>query len=268
MLTKRLIACFDVISGRVTKARQFQNNIDIDSAESVAEKVYQAQIDEIIFYDITASCQKRRIDLDTVRRVAKRVFVPFTVGGGIKNLGEMYQVLKAGAEKISIDSMAVRNPKIIKQGSDAFGRQCIVLSMQVKRVAKTTRIPSGYEIAIDGARVFTGMDAVQWARKGEELGAGEICLNSIDRDGTHKGYDIEITSLVSDSVTIPVIASGGAGNIQHLVEVFTETEASAGIISSMLYSPHIRNYSVHDIKRQLMKKRIDVRLWIDSDRMQ
>ncbi len=268
MLTKRLIACFDVISGRVTKARQFQNNIDIDSAESVAEKVYQSQIDEIIFYDITASSQKRRIDLETVRRVAQRVFVPFTVGGGIKNLRQMYEVLKAGAEKISIDSMAVRNPKIIKQGSDAFGSQCIVLSMQVKRVSKTARIPSGYEIAIDGARVYTGMDAVQWARKGEELGAGEICLNSIDRDGTHKGYDIDITSLVSDSVTIPVIASGGAGNIQHLVEVFTKTEVSAGIISSMLYSPKMKNYSVQEIKRQLIKKRIDVRPWIDSDRIQ
>jgi len=268
MLTKRLIACFDVISGRVTKARQFQNNIDIDSAESVAEKVYQAQIDEIIFYDITASSQKRRIDLETVRGVAKRVFVPFTVGGGIKNLRQMYEVLKAGAEKISIDSMAVRNPKIIKQGSDAFGRQCIVLSMQVKRVEKTARIPSGYEIAIDGARVYTGMDAVQWARKGEELGAGEICLNSIDRNGTHKGYDIEITSLVCHAVTIPVIASGGAGNIQHLIEVFTETEASAGIISSMLYSPKMKNYSVQEIKRQLMKRRIDVRPWIDNNRVQ
>jgi len=268
MLTKRLIACFDVISGRVIKARQFQNNIDIDSAESVAEKVYQAQIDEIIFYDITASSQKRRIDLETVRGVAKRVFVPFTVGGGIKNLRQMYEVLKAGAEKISIDSMAVRNPKIIKQGSDAFGRQCIVLSMQVKRVEKTARIPSGYEIAIDGARVYTGMDAVQWARKGEELGAGEICLNSIDRNGTHKGYDIEITSLVCHAVTIPVIASGGAGNIQHLIEVFTETEASAGIISSMLYSPKMKNYSVQEIKRQLMKRRIDVRPWIDNNRVQ
>ncbi len=266
MLTKRLIACFDVISGRVTKARQFQNNIDIDSAESVAEKVYQAQIDEIIFYDITASSQKRRIDLETVRRVAERVFVPFTVGGGIKNLKEMYQVLKAGAEKISIDSMAVRNPKIIKQGSDAFGRQCIVLSMQVKKVEKTAQIPSGYEIAIDGARVYTGMDAVRWARKGEELGAGEICVNSIDRDGTHTGYDIEITSLVSHAVTIPVIASGGAGNIQHLVEVFAETEASAGIISSMLYSPRMKNYSVQEIKRQLMKKQINVRPWINSNR--
>ncbi len=268
MLTKRLIACFDVISGRVTKARQFQNNIDIDSAESVAEKVYQAQIDEIIFYDISASSQKRRIDLETVRRVAKKVFVPFTVGGGIKNLRQMYEVLKAGAEKISIDSMAVRNPKIIKEGSDVFGRQCIVLSMQAKRVPKTARIPSGYEIAIDGARVFTGMDAVQWARKGEELGAGEICLNSIDRDGTHKGYDIEITSLISHAVTISVIASGGAGNIKHLVEVFTKTGASAGIISSMLYSPRMKNYSVQEIKRQLMKKGIDVRPWVDSDGIQ
>ena len=226
MLTKRLIACFDVKNRMVTKATQFQNNIDIAPAEEIAETVYNAQIDEIIFYDIMASAEKRPIDLEMVRAVAKKVFVPFTVGGGIRSLEDMYQVLKAGAEKISIDSMAVRNPDIIRQGAEAFGRQCMVLSMQVKKVPVTEQIPSGYEIAIDGARTFTGMDAVAWAIRGEALGAGEICVNSIDNDGTHQGYDLEITKMISDAVQIPIIASGGAGKPEHLVDVFTKTGAS------------------------------------------
>jgi len=200
MLTKRLIACFDVIKGRVTKAERFQNNIDIDSAVALAKQLYEDQIDEIIFYDITASSEKRKIDLQIVKEVAENVFVPFTVGGGIKNIQDMYDVLKAGAEKISIDSMAVRNPQLIKEGARAFGSQCIVLSMQVKRVSLTDKIPSGYEIAIDGARVFTGLDAVEWAKRGEDLGAGEICVNSIDQDGTHSGFDLEVTRLISQEV--------------------------------------------------------------------
>ncbi|MBR4942315.1 MAG: tRNA-dihydrouridine synthase, partial [Clostridia bacterium] len=161
MLTKRLIACFDVKNGYVTKARRFENNIEIDLAGAVAQKIYDEQIDEIIFYDITASAEKRKTDLNTVREVASRVFVPFTVGGGIRTAEDMYDVLAAGAEKVSVDSMAVRNPAIITEGAKAFGSQCVVLSMQVKRVEKTAAIPSGYEIAIDGARVFTGMDAIE-----------------------------------------------------------------------------------------------------------
>lgn len=266
MLTKRLIACFDIRKGMVTKAHKFQDNIDIGPAESIAAKIYADQIDEIIFYDITASAEKRQIDLDTVRKVAKKVFVPFTVGGGIKDINDMYATLKAGAEKISIDSMAVRHPQIIQEGAIAFGSQCIVLSMQVKRVVKNKAIPSGYEIMIDGARVATGMDAIEWAKKGADLGAGEIVVNSIDQDGTHEGYDIEITAAVSECVNIPVIASGGAGTPQHLVEVFTKTGATAGIISSMLYSPRItRNYSVREIKAVLTENNIPVRPWIVSD---
>ena len=262
MLTKRLIACFDVRNKMVTKATQFQNNIDIAPAEEVARRIYADQIDEIIFYDILASAEKRSIDLEMVRKVAEQVFVPFTVGGGIRSLEDMFQVLKAGAEKISIDSMAVRHPEIITQGAKAFGRQCMVLSMQVKNVGISEKIPSGYEIAIDGARVFTGMDAVEWAKRGEELGAGEICVNSIDNDGMHQGYDLNITKMISDIVSIPVIASGGAGKPQHLADVFTQTGASAGIISSMLYSPKIeRNYSVKEIKEELARQQIPVRPW-------
>ncbi|MDR1094098.1 MAG: imidazole glycerol phosphate synthase cyclase subunit [Clostridiales bacterium] len=260
MLTKRLIACFDVRGRYVTKAKQFQDNIDVDYAENMARVVYAQGIDEVIFYDILASAEQRRTDVDMVRRVARELFVPFTVGGGVKTLDDMYEVLKAGAEKISIDSMAVRNPAIIQEGTAAFGSQCIVLSMQVKRVAKTARIPCGYEIAIDGARVFTGMDAVEWAKRGAGLGAGEICVNSIDNDGTHGGYDIEITEKIAAAVNIPVIASGGAGKPEHLTEVFTKTGASAAIISSMLYSPRLpKNYAVAEIKAELAAANIPIR---------
>ncbi|MGI5873252.1 MAG: imidazole glycerol phosphate synthase subunit HisF [Bacillota bacterium] len=263
MLTKRLLACFDMRDGMVTKAHQFQDNFDIGSAAEIACKIYEDQIDEILFYDITASAEKKPIDLETVRTVAERVFVPFSVGGGIRDLNDMYQVLKAGAEKISIDSMAVRNPQIIAEGAKAFGSQCMILSMQVKRVEKTEKIPSGYEIAIDGARTFTGMDALEWAKRGESLGAGELCINSIDCDGTHNGYDLEITKLISDHVSIPIIASGGAGNPSHIADAFTKTGASAAIISSMLYSPKLpRNYPVSEIKDYLTARGIPVRPYL------
>ena len=222
------------------------------------------QIDEIIFYDIKASAEKRPIDLKLVENVGKEVFVPFTVGGGIRNISDMYNVLKAGAEKISVDSMAVRNPNIISEGAKAFGTQCIVLSMQVKKVEKTIKIPSGYEIAIDGARVYTGIDALEWAKRGEDLGAGEIVVNSIDNDGTHQGFDLNITSMIADNVNVPVIASGGAGRLEHLYDVFTKTQASAAIISSMLYSPRIeKNYTVKEIKEYLYDKNINIRPYIN-----
>ena len=252
MLSRRLIACFDVKNGRVTKARNFQDNIDIEDAVTLAHLMYQQNVDEIVFYDIMASAEKRSIDLPVVIDVAKKVFVPFTVGGGIRHLEDMYRVLKAGAEKISIDSMAVRNPDIITQGARAFGCQCIVLSMQVKNVGISSTIPSGYEIAIDGARTFTGMDALQWAVKAEELGAGEIVVNSIDQDGTHAGYDLSITQRIADAVAIPVVASGGAGAIEHIEDVFTQTKAQAAIISSLLYSPRLqKNYTIEEIKKAL-----------------
>ncbi len=264
MLAKRLIACFDVINGRVTKASQFQNNIDIEEVEIAARRNYDLQIDEIVFYDIKASAEKRKIDLAMVEKVAKEVFVPFTVGGGIKDIHDMYEVLKAGAEKISVDSMAVRNPNIIEEGAKAFGSQCIVLSMQVKQVPKSIQIPSGYEIAIDGARTFTGMDAVEWAKRGESLGAGEIVVNSIDCDGTHNGYDLDITKQICDAVTIPIIASGGAGKPEHLYDAFTKTGVSAGIISSMLYSPRLpRNYTVKEIKEYLEERDVHMRPYVE-----
>jgi len=264
MLTKRLIACFDVIAGRVTKAQQFQNNIDVAPAEELAERLYDDQIDEIIFYDITASAEKRKIDLDTVRRVAHHVFVPFTVGGGIRSVDDMFEVLKAGAEKISVDSMAVRNPEILREGAEAFGRQCIVLSTQVKHVGPREGIPSGYEVFIDGARLATGLDALDWVRRGEDLGAGEIVVNSIDRDGTASGYDLDITSAVADMVNVPVIASGGAGTVDHIADGLTGGGASAAIISSILYSPRLeRNVSVRELKDGLRERGVLMRPYLD-----
>ena len=257
MLTRRLIACFDIIDGMVTKAVQFQDNIHVAPADELAGAMYDAGIDELIFYDITASAQKRGIDIETVKKVAQRVFIPFTVGGGIKDLNDMYEVLKAGAEKISIDSMAVRNPEIITEGAKAFGSQCVVLSTQVKKSRPT---PSGYEVFIDGANLATGMDAIEWIKRGQELGAGEICINSIDNDGTLSGYNIELMKLADAAVSVPLIASGGAGLPEHLKTVFTETEAQAAIISSMLYSPRLeRNYSVHELKEYLLQNNVKVR---------
>jgi len=265
VLTKRLIACFDVIDGRVTKAQQFQDNIDVAPAEELAASLYEDQIDEIVFYDITASAQRRKIDLDTVRRVARQVFVPFTVGGGIRSVDDMFEVLKAGAEKISVDSMAVRNPEIIREGADAFGRQCVVLSTQVKHVGARPGLPSGYEVFIDGARTATGMDALEWVTQGEELGAGEIVVNSIDRDGTASGYDLEITSAVADAVNVPVVASGGAGDADHIAAGLTGGGASAAIISSILYSPRLdRNVGVRELKEQLGERGVPMRPYLDT----
>ncbi len=260
MLTKRLIACFDVIHGRVTKAQQFQDNIDVAAADRLAARLYDDQIDEIVFYDITASAEQRKIDLETVRRVAQHVFVPFTVGGGIRSVDDMFEVLKAGAEKISVDSMAVRDPSIIRQGAEAFGRQCIVLSTQVQAVGRRRGLPSGYEVFIDGARVATGLDAIDWVRRGEELGAGEVVVNSIDRDGTASGYDLEITAAVAETVNLPVIASGGAGTVEHVVAGLTDGGAQAAIISSILYSPRLdRNVSVEELKAGLTAAGLPVR---------
>ena len=264
MLTNRLIACFDVIGDMVTKASRFQDNIDIEKVESIAARVYDMQIDELVFYDIKASAEKRPIDLEMVKRTAGLVFIPFTVGGGIRSVDDMYQVLKAGSEKISVDSMAVRNPQIVYEGAKAFGSQCIVLSMQVKYVGVSAAITSGYEIFIDGARLNTGLDAIEWAKRGEALGAGEIVVNSIDNDGTHGGYDLTVTDMICKNVNVPVIASGGAGKPEHLLDVFTKTGVSAGIISSMLYSPRLeRNYSVQELKEYLHGKGVSIRPWID-----
>ncbi len=256
MLSKRIIPCLDVREGKTTKGIKFQNNVDIGDPVEMARFYYEAGADELVFYDITASYEKRNIMIDVVRRVAETIFIPFSVGGGIRNLEDMRNVLLAGAEKVSVNSAAVKNPDIISQGAKAFGNQCIVLGMDVKKVEKSEKIPSGYEIVINGGRTYMGIDALQWAVKAQELGAGEICLNSIDADGTQNGYELTLTALISQNVDIPVIASGGAGKPEHLFDVLTKGKADAVLIASMT---HYGTYTVSEIKDYLDDHGVKVR---------
>jgi cyclase len=256
MLSKRIIPCLDVRDGRTTKGIRFKDNIDVGDPVAMARFYYEQGADEIVFYDITASHERRNIMIDVVRRVAETIFIPFSVGGGIRNLDDMREVLLAGAEKVSVNSAAVRNPEIIAQGAEAFGSQCIVLGMDAKHVGRNDRISSGYEVAIDGGRTFTGMDALEWALRAESLGAGEICLNSIDADGTQEGYELNLTALISGQVTIPVIASGGAGRPEHLRDALTVGRADAALIASMV---HYGTYTIPEIKSFLSRCGIPVR---------
>lgn len=257
MLTKRIIPCLDVRCGKVTKGVKFQGNVDIGDPVEFARSYYEEGADELVFYDITASNEERDIMIDVVRRVAEAVYIPFSVGGGLRTLEDMRRVLLAGAEKVSVDSGAVRDPQIIARGAAAFGSQCVVLSMQVKKVAASDTIPSGWEIWIDGARQPTGLDAIHWAQRGEELGAGELCVNSIDQDGTRAGYDIELTRAMADAVTIPVIASGGGGNAEDIARVCTEGKADAAILASVI---HRRELTIPDLKRELSKRGVPMRM--------
>lgn len=257
MLSKRIIPCLDVRDGKTTKGIKFKENIDIGDPVEMARFYYEEGADEIVFYDITASSDRRDIMIDVVRRVAEEIFIPFSVGGGIRTLDDMRAVLLAGAEKVSINSAAVLNPAIIAEGARAFGSQCVVLGMDVKYVEATSQIPSGYEVVIDGGRTFTGMDALEWARKAESLGAGEICLNSIDADGTQEGYEMTITPLISGSVGIPVIASGGAGSIDHIHDVLTAGKADAALVASIV---HYETYRIAGIKEELNGRGVKVRM--------
>lgn len=256
MLSKRIIPCLDVREGKTTKGIKFKENIDIGDPVEMARLYYETGADEIVFYDITASSEKRDIMIDVVRRVADSIFIPFSVGGGIRNVDDMRKVLLAGAEKVSVNSAAVTNPDILSKGAKAFGSQCIVLGMDVKHVGIKDNIPSGYEIVINGGRTYMGIDALKWAIKAQELGAGEICLNSIDADGTTKGYELNLTSLISDSVEIPVIASGGAGTPEHLKDVLTKGKADAALIASMI---HYGNYTIGKIKSYLASSGVKIR---------
>ena len=259
MLTKRIIPCLDVRDGKTTKGIRFKNNIDIGDPVEMARFYYEAGADELVFYDITASAEKRAIMIEVVQRVAEKIFIPFSVGGGIACLEDMRQVLLAGAEKVSINSAAINNPALIQEGAQAFGGQCIVLGMDVKKVPPHAAVPSGYEMVIHGGRILTGIDALWWAREAERLGAGEICLNSIDADGTQKGYEMNLTPLISEAVSIPVIASGGAGLPEHLGQVLTEGKADAALIASMT---HYGTYTVRQIKDYLKERGVPVRyIW-------
>ena len=256
MLSKRIIPCLDVREGRTTKGIKFENNIEIGDPVEMARFYYEAGADELVFYDITASHEKRDIMIDVVKKVAQTIFIPFSVGGGIRTLEDMRAVLLAGAEKVSVNSAAVRNPDIISQGARAFGNQCVVLGMDVKHVGEKEGIASGYEIVINGGRTYMGIDALEWAKRGQALGAGEICLNSIDADGTKDGYEMTLTRMISENVNIPVIASGGAGTPDHLADVLTHGRADAALIASMV---HFGTYTIKDIKSFLSDKGVKVR---------
>ena len=256
MLSKRIIPCLDVRDGRTTKGVRFKDNVDIGDPVEMARFYYEQGADEIVFYDITASHERRGIMIEVVRRVAETIFIPFSVGGGIRTLEDMRAVLLAGAEKVSVNSAAVLDPGVIARGAEAFGSQCVVLGMDVKRVAPRPEIPSGYEIVINGGRTGMGMDALEWARRAEALGAGEICLNSIDADGTQAGYELDLTALISGAVTIPVIASGGAGRPEHLRDVLTAGKADAALVASMV---HYGTCTIPDLKRYLSGCGIPVR---------
>jgi cyclase len=257
MLSKRMIPCLDVRDGKTTKGIKFKGNIDIGDPVEMARFYYEQGADEIVFYDITASSDRRDIMIDVVRRVAEEIFIPFSVGGGIRTLEDMRDVLLAGAEKVSVNTAAVENPGIITEGAKAFGSQCIVLGMDVKKVEVSEKLPSGYEIVIHGGRTHMGIDALAWAQKGEELGAGEICLNSIDADGTQEGYEMVLTPLISENVNIPVIASGGAGNIDHIYDVLTAGKADAALVASMV---HYGTYTIREIKDALHERGVQVRM--------
>ena len=256
-LCKRIIPCLDVRDGRLTKGIKFENNIDIGDPVETAKRYYEEGADEIVFYDITASHENRGIFLDVVEKVAQNIFIPFSVGGGINTVEQMRAVLLAGAEKVSVNSAAVKNPHIISEGADAFGSQAIVVGMDVKQVDKTQIIPSGYEVVIHGGRTFCGIDALAWAKRCQELGAGELCINSIDADGTKEGYELNLTKLICEAVNIPVIASGGAGKPQDLVDAVTIGKASAALIASIV---HYGEYSISDLKEAMRNKHVPVRI--------
>lgn len=254
MLKKRIIVCLDVKDGRTTKGVKFQNNLDIGDPVEMAAEYYRQGVDELVFYDIIASARGRGPILDLISRVASKVFIPFCVGGGIGTLDDIRSTILAGAEKVSLNSQAVKNPELIREGARVFGNQCIVLGMDA---ARDESFPSGYRVYINGGRVATDYDAREWAVRAVELGAGEIVLNSMDADGTRDGYEMTLTRMISESVPVPVIASGGGGTPKHLADVLTEGKADAALIASMVHSGE---YTVGGIKKSLAEMDVPVRL--------
>ena len=254
MLTKRVIPCLDVRNGRVTKGVKFKNNVDLGDPVEMAVEYSNGGADELVFYDITASAERRPIDIGMVEAVAKAIRIPFAVGGGISSVADMERVILAGAEKISVNSLAVRNPGIIAEGAKAFGAQCIVLGMDPVKSGATA---SGYEITTRGFREHTGIDAVEWAKRAAGLGAGEIVVNSVDADGTREGFELEITRLIAEAVDVPVVASGGAGRPEHLVTVFEKAKADAAIVAGMI---HFGDYTISDIKAAMHTAGVPTRM--------
>ncbi|MGB9812258.1 MAG: imidazole glycerol phosphate synthase subunit HisF [Thermovenabulum sp.] len=249
MVAKRIIPCLDVKEGRVVKGINFINLIDAGDPVEAAIQYDKMGADELVFLDITASFEKRDIMIEVVEKVAENVFIPFTVGGGIRTIEDIRKILVAGADKVSINTAAVESPDLIEKASSMFGSQCIVVAMDVKKH------PEGYRVYINGGRVDTGLDALSWAKEVEKRGAGEILLTSIDRDGTREGFEVEITELISKSVEIPVIASGGAGKTEHFLEVF-QAGADAALAASIF---HFGMVKIDELKKFLLENGIEVR---------
>ena len=255
MLTKRIIPCLDVKDGRVVKGVKFLNLRDAGDPVEVAQVYDKEEADEIIFLDITASFEKRQTMLDVVRRTAETVFMPLTVGGGIRSLDDIRELLNAGTDKVSINTAAVKDPELVGKASEKFGSQCIVVAIDAKRCKDKKKID--WEVYVNGGRTPTGIDAMEWGKKVEKLGAGEILLTSMDMDGTKNGYDIELTEMFSENLGIPIIASGGAGNLEHLYEVLTKGKADAALAASIF---HFREHSIKEAKKYLQKKGVRVRI--------
>ncbi len=253
MHTKRIIPCLDVTGGRVVKGINFVNLRDAGDPVEVAKAYDQAGADELVFLDITASSDARNIVIDMVRRVAETVFIPFTVGGGIRTVDDFKAILREGADKISVNSAAIANPDLISDAADKFGSQCVVVAIDAKRRVDG----SGWNVYKNGGRVDVGLDAVEWAMKAERMGAGEILLTSMDCDGTKAGYDISLTKIISENVSIPVIASGGAGTKEHFYDALTEGKADAALAASLF---HYKELEIADLKQYLQAKDVPVRL--------
>ena len=255
MLSKRIIPCLDVHNRKVTKGVKFQNNVEMGDPVELAARYYDEGCDELVVYDITASAERRPIDIEMVREVACAVRIPFAVGGGLASLDDMSRVLLAGAEKVSVNSLAVRDPQIIAQGAKAFGSQCIVLGVDPVATDDPS-CPSGYEVTVRGFRERTGMDALEWTQRAVDLGVGEIVVNSVDADGTRAGFALELTGLIAKNVGVPVVASGGGGHPDHLADAFEVAGADAAIIAGMIHSG---DYTIPDIKRALIDRGVCIR---------
>lgn len=253
MHTKRIIPCLDVNQGRVVKGVNFVNLIDAGDPVEIAKAYDKAGADELVFLDITASSDARNTVVDMVRRVAEEVFIPFTVGGGIRTVDDFKTILREGADKVSVNSAAIMNPDLISDAAMKFGSQCVVLAIDAKRRSDG----SGWNIYKNGGRVDMGIDAVEWAMKADKLGAGEILLTSMDCDGTKAGYDIELTRIISENVSIPVIASGGAGNMEHFYDAVTKGKADAALAASLF---HFKELEIKEVKAYLKDKGVSVRL--------
>ena len=253
MLRKRIIPCLDVKDGKVVKGTNFISLKYAGNAVKLARKYDRYGADELVFLDITASCEKRKTMIELVKNVAEQIFIPFTVGGGISTIDDIQNLLNSGADKVSINTAAISNPNLIKQASKKFGSQCIVVAIDAKKVK------GGYEVFVKGGKEPTGINAVEWAKEAEKLGAGEILLTSMDKDGTKGGFDLELTKSISESVNIPVIASGGAGTLSSFFDIFKKGKADAALAASVF---HYGTYSIMEIKNYLKNSGVEVRIWL------